>query len=145
MNKEISALDLAISKLQEEREKALKRAGVAKKEKEKADRCKISAKDKSLISRLSQRCKWWRDKGMQVERSIKLTVKSNIVWTEDKRPYIDGYDIYFQGEVFNLDEVVRGELFEKELQKAQKEIDHLCEQADSLEEKYKPLDLNIFT
>ena len=145
MNKEIESLDLAIDRLQKEKAKAIQRAKISKQQKERESLQKISSKDKSLITRLSKLAKQWRDKGMPVKKTIKVTIKANIVWTQDKTPYIDGYDFYFDGEIFDFDELIRFELFEKELQKAKKDIDNICERSDSLQEKYGGIDLKIFT
>lgn len=144
-NKEIEALDLAIDKLTKEKEKVLKNSQTVKLKKEKEAIEKIAPKDRSLIAELTKLCKWWRTKGQPVEKTIKVTVKANILWTEEKQPYIDGYNFFVNGEEWDSDEHVRGDLFEAEIEKARKSIDTICVQADRLETKYGNIDLGIFT
>lgn len=145
MNKEIEAIDLAIQKLQETKEKTLKRLKSEAKSKQKKKQEKISPKDKTLIQELIKLAKWWRTEGPKVEKTIKITVKANVLWTEDKTPYIDGYDFYYNDEAFDFDELIRNGLFEKELEVYQKQINSICDHADKLEAKYPGTELNIFT
>jgi len=145
MNKEIQALDLAIAKLQEEKEKAIKKAETEAKNKQEKSNKKITHKDNVLIKKLAKQAEWWKNEGPEFEKSIKVTIKGNILWTEEKRPHIDGYDILYNGKSLDFDDLVRSNLFEKELKTAQKEINQICNLADSLEKKYPDAKIEIFT
>ena len=145
MNKEIEALDLAIVQLHRQKEEAIKKMQKEREIKRLATKQKVTAKDRSLAKELAKVAKWWRTKGPEFEKKITVTVKANAIWTEDRTPYIDGYDITYNGKNFDLDELIRVSLFEKELKKSQKEINKICDLADALEKKYPQTDLNIFT
>lgn len=147
MNKEIKALDLAITKLQEQKEEAIKRAISAKKDQEKRKNKKISSKDKLLIKKLNKKAEWWRKEGPSIEKIIKVKIKANLLWTENRSPYVDGYDILYQDKSLDFDDLIRTTLFEKDLEVAQKEINKICDQADELEKKYSNTNISrqIFT
>lgn len=147
MNKEIQALDLAIAKLQEEKAKAIKKATEEKKEKKEKANQKITPKDKTLIKELTRLAKWWRKEGPTIEKTIKVTIKANVLWTEDKEPHIDGYDLLYEGKSFDFDELIRSDLFEEDLEKYQKQINSICDSVDKLEKKYPNAQLvnDIFT
>jgi len=145
MNKEIEALDLAIAQLHKQKEEALRKVQQEKESKKKAANRKVTVKDRSLIKKLAKAAKWWRTKGPRFEKNITITIKANALWTEDKEPYIDGYDITYNGRDVDFDELIRESLFGKELNKSQKDINRICDLADALEKKYPDTDLNIFT
>lgn len=145
MNKEIQALDLAIAKLQEEKEKIIKKEIKDKKDKQEISKQKIMSKDKILIKELAKLAKWWRTEGPILEKTIKVTIKANALWVEDKEPHVDGYDILYNGKPVNFDELIRGDLFEEDLEKYQKQINSICDSADKLEEKYPDANIKIFT
>ena len=145
MNKEIEALDLAISQLHKQKEEALQKIQKRKETQKLAAKRKVTTKDRSLVKKLAKVAKWWRTKGPKFEKKITVTVKANALWTEDTKPYIDGYDITYNGNNFDFDELIRVSLFKKELEKSQKEINKICNLADALEKKYPQTDLNIFT
>lgn len=145
MNKEINALDLAIAKLQEERSKILKKEINDKKDKQEKSKQKIAPKDKALIKELTKLAKWWRTEGPTLEKTIKVTIKANALWTEDKEPHVDGYEILYNGKSLDFDELIRGGLFEEDLEKYQKQINSICDSADKLEKKYPDANIEIFT
>lgn len=145
MNKEIQALDLAIAKLQEEKAKAIKKAIDEKKEKKEKANQKIAPKDKTLIKELTKLAKWWRTEGPILEKTIKVTIKANALWTEDKEPHVDGYEILYNGKPFDFDELIRDGLFEEDLEKYHKQINSICDSADKLEKKYPDANIEIFT
>lgn len=142
--KEIQAFDLAIAKLNEEKTKALKRIAEEEKGKQEKIKQKITPKDKSLISKLVKVAEWWRTKGPQIEKTIKITVRANLLWTEDKHPHVDGYEYFYNNKPLDFDELIRNDLFDKELEEAKKQIDKICDAADKLEKKYPGTDLVIF-
>lgn len=147
MNKEIEALDLAITKLQEEKAKAIKKAADEKKNKQEKSRQEITPQDKALIKELTKLAKWWKEEGPNLEKEIKITIKANALWTEDKTPHVDGYDILYNGKSIDFDELIRDDLFEKDLEKYQKQINKICDSANKLEKKYPDSKLinDIFT
>jgi len=145
MNKEIEALDLAIAQLHKQKEEALRKVQQEKENKKEAAKRKVTAKDRSLVKQLAKAAKWWREKGPKFKKKITITIKANALWTKDRSPYIDGYDITYNGQDFDFDELIRNSLFKKELEKSQNEINRICDLADALEKKYPQTDLNIFT
>jgi len=142
MNKEIQALDLAIAKLQEEKAKVIKNSEIKKKENIEQSIQKITPKDKILIEKLKRLVKWWRTDGPTVEKTIKVTIKANLLWIEDREPYIDGYDILYNGKSFDFDELIRDNLFEKDLEKYQSQINKICNDVDELEKRYPNAQIN---
>jgi hypothetical protein len=146
MSKQIQAIDMAIEQLQKEKINISKRLQKEKQEKDDQQRQQITSSDKKLITKLHNLAKWWRTKGQPVEKILKITVKANLIWTEDRNAYVDGYDYYIDGEkVIEFDDFVRDILFDKQLQEANKKINQICDKADKLETKYKGIDLDIFT
>lgn len=135
MNNEIKALDLAIAKLQEQKAQTIKKLMDEKKDKKQKSDQKITPKDKVLIKKLTKQAKWWREEGPTVEKTIKVTIKANILWTEDTNPHIDGYDILYNGKSFDFDDLT-GILFEEHLEKYKKQINTICDLTDKLEKKY---------
>lgn len=146
MNKEIEAFDLAIAKLQKEKEKAIQNSIKAKKNKQEKIKKNITPKDKLLIQELNKLAEWWRKEGPQLEKDITITIKANLIWTEDKSPKIDGYNILYNSRPIDFDEEIHNnnKLFKKDFEKYQKQIDHICNQSDKLEKKYPGVDLGIF-
>lgn len=142
MSKEIEAFDMAIEKLQEAKRKAIIAAQAEEKEEEKAANTKITSQDKKIIKELCKKAKWWAEKGKPVERAITIKIKANLLWTEDKHPCVDGYDLSYNNKSIDFDELIRWELFEDELDKAKQEIDELCEQVEVLEKKYPYANIN---
>lgn len=135
MNKEIKALDLAISKLQEEKQKAIKKAEIEEKSKQKSKNVEITKQDSSLIKKLTKRCEWWRTEGQKVKKVISVTIEANILWTEEKTPFVDGYDFLYKGKPF--DDSILLDALKNELKTAQSEINQICDSAAQLKKKYK--------
>jgi hypothetical protein len=145
MNNEIKALDLAIAKLQEEKNRIIKKDAADKKSKQEKINQKISPKDKALIKELADLANWWKTEGPPLEKTIKITIKANALWTEDKTPYVDGYNILYNNREFEFDQLIRDGLFKEDLEKYQKQINDICNAADKLEKKYPGINAQIFT
>ncbi len=145
MNNEIEALDLAIAKLQEQKERAIKKLMNEKKNKQEKSKKEITPEDKILIKNLTQKAEWWRTKGKKVKRNINVTIRANILWTEDKEPFVDGYEMFYNGRSFDLDDLITGNLFTEDLKIARKEIHEICALSDKVEKKYPDASIEIFT
>jgi len=142
MNKEIQALDLAIAKLQEEKAKVIKNSEIKRKENIEQSIQKITPKDKILIEKLKRLAKWWRTDGPTIEKTIKVTIKANLLWTEDKEPRVNSYDILYNGKSLNFDDLIRSDLFDRDLEKYQKQINKICNDVDELEKRYPNAQIN---
>lgn len=142
MKKELESIDMAIEELRKQKQELVKKAEKEKESKKKAAATKISAKDKKLIESLSKRAQKWYEPGLWVNTVVKVKVKANIRWDSDRTPDIDNYSMLYGGKEFDFDDVIRGDLFERELEKAQKDIDEICRLADELQKRYPDADIH---
>lgn len=143
MNKEIEMFDLAIEKLQQEKIKTIKKIEEEKKKGKEKVRKQITPQDDILISKLAEQAEWWRTDGPTVEKTIKITIKANILWIEDRTPYIDSYGIHYNGkDADDLHELINNVLFENYLKMYQKQINKICNKVSKLEKKYPDAKIN---
>lgn len=136
-----------MEQLRKQKENIINNIAKEKKDKENRSIEKISPKDMTLIRKLNKLARWWRTKGPFIDKTIKVTIKANVLWTEDREPYIDGYDIFYNDKPFDFDDLIRNGLFDKNLLKYRKQINSICDDADKLEKKYPDADIDgmIFT